>query len=148
MCVRVCLKGWAHSAQSALPFFTPVGKTLLSKTWLNGCVSLSLNLPPLPILFLPLAVSHVSTNHCFMLPSPPCSPAKREPLSPSLLPERRPQDTNRTWHPKRGWRWMRRRGRKKCTRSYVLLHRLASLFLFPKSEAYCCRVVGKRHTLT
>lgn len=42
----------------------------------------------------------------------------REPLLPSPLPERRPWDTNRTWHPERGWRWRRKR-EKKCTRSYL-----------------------------
>lgn len=37
----------------------------------------------------------------------------REPLSPSPSPERRPQDTNRTWHPERGWRWRRKRRRRR-----------------------------------
>ncbi len=91
----VCECVWAHSAQSALPFFTPVGKTPLSKTWLNGCISLShslslsyfLTLSPSHStavslsLSLSLSLLHVSTDHRFVLPSPPCCPAKRE--SPS-----------------------------------------------------------------
>lgn len=128
VCVWECVKGWAHSAQSALPFFTPVGKTPLSKTWLNGCIALSLSpafwlslsLPPL--LILSVSASHVSTNQCSMLPSPPCSPAKRESHSRHHHCQRdgpRTQigrDTQREGGEERG---REDGGKKKCTCSHL-----------------------------
>ncbi len=170
VCVCVCVKGWAHSAQSALPFFTPVGKTPLSKTWLNGCISLSLSLSlssfltlsPSPSIADSLSLS-LSLSHSLSV-SLPCenrpplratkssllSSQAREPLSPSPSPERRPRDTNRTWHPERGWRWRRKRREEENVLSPLFLpHCLVSLcfFFFPR-KAYGCRVVGKRRALT
>lgn len=76
--------------------------------WMGACLflSLSLHLPPLPILSLFLPCEH--RGLCFVLPSPPRSPSKRESPSHHRHRERRPRDTNRTWHPERGLRWRRK----------------------------------------
>lgn len=55
----------------------------------------------------------------FVLPSPPRSPAKRESPSRHHHHQRWPQDTNRTWHPERGWRWRSKRRRRR--KMYSLL---------------------------
>lgn len=104
--VCVCVQGWAHWAQSALPFFTPVGKTPMSKTWLNGCMSLSLSLSASPSIADSLALSPMWAQRTLLraTKSSLFASQAREPLAPSPSLERRPRDTNRTWHPEReGW---------------------------------------------
>lgn len=108
--VCVCVQGWAHSAQSALPFFTPVGKTPMSKTWLNGCMSVSLSLSASPSIADSLALSPMWAQRTLLraTKSSPFAIQAREPLAPSPSLERQPRDTNRTWHPERGLRWRRK----------------------------------------
>lgn len=105
--------------------------------------SLSASLP----LTLSVSASHVSTNHCSMLPSPPCSPAKRESHSRHHHCQRdgpRTQighDTQREGGEERG------RGREKNVLAPIFLpHCLACFFL--NRKAYGWRVVGKRRAVT
>lgn len=114
-------------------------------------LTLSLSLPPL--LILSVSASHVSTDHCFMLPSPPCSPAKRESPSRHHHCQRdgpRTQigrDTQREGGEGRG-REEGGGGKKMylLPSSYPTVLPLSVFFL--NRKAYSCRVVGKRRALT
>lgn len=76
--------------------------------WMGACLFLSLSASPSIADSLALSPMWAQRTLLRATKSSPFAIQAREPLAPSPSLERRPRDTNRTWHPERGLRWRRK----------------------------------------
>lgn len=76
--------------------------------WVHVCFSLSLSASPSIADSLALSPMWAQRTLLRATKSSLFAIQAREPLAPSPSLERRPRDTNRTWHPERGLRWRRK----------------------------------------
>lgn len=135
--VRVCV--CVSSAELTQPFFSSrLSERLPCQRhgWTGAFLSLSPTLSPPPSPSMADSLSHVSTDHRFVLQIPPCSPAKRE--SPSCHRHRQRdgpgtqigRDTSREG----GGGERSRGGAEKCTLSSLLYLTVFSLCRYPSER--------------